>query len=230
MQAETPSSGSRAAAAADNSPAGPPTPDTLNTDSSRSSNSNGSSVQRTSSKAADQAQERGAIGDDVTSSSRDSAASADAGGGDGSRPEQQDVLTALQGLLGQHASSREDPAQAAFEHAVLAYVQGQYADAVQQLGEVKAAAVKAGQPSLAADACRWLGHAQAKRGDPVRAVAAFAEGAHLAQTSGSKKLQVGHMFELHQPPQDTNSMTSHRTLRACRHALPCPLPVVTWCH
>jgi TolA-binding protein len=152
-------------------------------------------VRHTGSSAADRAKEADSTVDDVTSSSRDDVATSDGGGGDASRPEQQDMLTALQGFLGQHASSREDPKQAAFEHAVLAYVQGQYADAVQQLSSVKAAAVKAGQQALAADACRWLGHAQAKRGDAVRAVAAFAEGAHLAQSSGSRKLQVRQMIQ-----------------------------------
>ncbi|GBF98632.1 hypothetical protein Rsub_10821 [Raphidocelis subcapitata] len=104
--------------------------------------------------------------------------------------EPSEVLAALGGLVQRHADGLNDALQRAFEMAVVQFVQGEAQPAAAALAKVAACARAEQRPQLAADALRWLGHANTRLGAPARAAAAFAEGAALATAAGSKRLQV----------------------------------------
>lgn len=99
-------------------------------------------------------------------------------------------MDVLRGFLAQHAASRSDPLQRAFEQAVLLFVQGEHAKAATALAAVRASAEGAGELGIAGDACRWAGHAHAKLGEAGKAATAFAAGCQLGERAGSRKLQV----------------------------------------
>lgn len=103
---------------------------------------------------------------------------------------EEDVLSALGGLIQRHADARADPLQKQFESAIVQFVRGSYRPAVSALQDVAARAAREQRPDLAGDALRWLGHAHNRLGAPARAAAAFAEGAAIGVKIGSKKLQV----------------------------------------
>ncbi|KAF8068437.1 hypothetical protein HT031_002126 [Scenedesmus sp. PABB004] len=122
------------------------------------------------------------------------------------------MLEALQGYLqqgpaGQQRAGRA-PLQAAFEQAVLVFVQGQHAAALTQLEAVRRAAERAGELGLAGDACKWSGHAHAKLGDTPKATAAFASGCQLAERSGNKKLQVDCLSGMGSLYRDAGQLTA----------------------
>jgi hypothetical protein len=99
------------------------------------------------------------------------------------------MMKALQGFLNQ-ADLADDPLRRSFQQGVMAFIQGQLPQAVQQLEEVLTRAKAAGERDIAGDSCRWLGHAHGRAGEPGKAAAAFAEGCQLGREHGNKRLQV----------------------------------------
>jgi hypothetical protein len=70
-----------------------------------------------------------------------------------------------------------------YERAVVAFVRGEYASAIEQMKGVRALAEAEGDRAVAGDALRWTGHAHNRLGDATAATRAFVEGVEIARAA-----------------------------------------------